>query len=137
MIESDEFQDDTTDPELAFVRLEAKFRAILKRNVAGLEQGDSGPTFYIEYINHTLAAAEAFGVDILEHHTVPEYTSDKIYANYHSMILAVDRFRVKLEIAHAHDLVANEVTFTGSEKESLKLVIDLLQRVEQYQSGHK
>jgi hypothetical protein len=59
-------------PDLAFVRLERKFRETLEGNLEISQNGNTYDHYVIEYMNHTLAAANALGLDILEFFSVPD-----------------------------------------------------------------
>lgn len=123
MIEEHEFEDDSGDPEVAFVRLEAKFRNKLKENLAKLDDNSgSYSLYYIEYMNHVLAAADALGLDILSFHTVPSHSerNNEIWERFQDFTTAVDHYTVRVRIAHAHGRSAFSITLTGAEKEKIR-----------------
>lgn len=63
-----------SDPNMAFLRLESRFRQVLKDN---LDRSDNNYSYGIaigEYINHTIAAAQYFNIDILDFFEVPIQT---------------------------------------------------------------
>ncbi len=130
MLDEEEYQDDSGDPELAFVRLERKFRQKLKENLAQLED-DSGAynAFYIEYINHTLAAADALGLDILSEYKVPSYRDKDIWRSYQDFTTAVDHYSVKIKISNAQGRRAYSVVFTNVEKEKLRHYVEQIKGV--------
>src|SRR5579863_9585221 len=66
-------------PDIAFVRLERKFREILEQNLEASQSGGASNHFIIEYMNHTLATAEALGLDFLEFYAVPDDNSSDVY----------------------------------------------------------
>jgi hypothetical protein len=63
------------DPEMAFVRLESKFRDVLNKNLEGSNNTNAYNMYVIEYMNHTIAAARALGFNILDQWTVPSHGS--------------------------------------------------------------
>ena len=48
-------------PEMAFVRLERKFRASYEKNIEGNDNSGAWDHYTIEYMNHVVAAARALG----------------------------------------------------------------------------
>lgn len=121
MIDEKEFEDDSGDPELAFVRLEGKFCKKLHENLSATEDSSGAYVpLYIEYINHTLAAADALGLDILSGYDVPSHEERDIWGVYRNFVTAVDHYSVRIKIAHAHGRHAFSVALTGSEKEKLR-----------------
>ncbi len=73
MISDQDLVDLSEEPELAFVQLEAKIRERLKaKNIQDLQSGGATVACYVEYINDTLAAVKALGLDILANWEVPE-----------------------------------------------------------------
>jgi hypothetical protein len=133
MLDESEFFDDSGDPELAFVRLEGKFRQKLNVNLAQLDEQQSGNSayaaLYIEYINHTLAAADALGLDILEGHQVPSHSIQNIWEVYQDFTTAVDHYAVKIKIAHAQGRRAYSVVLSAPEKEKLRHYVSQIKTV--------
>ena len=52
--------------DMAFVRLERKYREVLEKNLAESDNNNSYETYVIEYINHTIETAKALGLDFLD-----------------------------------------------------------------------
>jgi len=86
-------------PDMAFVRLERKFREILEENLESSQSGNASDHFIIEYMNHTLATAEALGLDFLDFYTVPDDNSSNVYDSYKRFRQTVDGFTVRIQIA--------------------------------------
>lgn len=123
MLDEHEFEDDSGDPEVAFVRLEAKFRKKLKESLAELDDNSNASSlYYIEYMNHVLAAADALGLEILPFHAVPSHSErhNDVWQKFQDFSTAVDHYAVKVKIAHAHGRSAFSVTLTGAEKEKIR-----------------
>jgi hypothetical protein len=87
-------------PDMAFVRLERKFREILEENLESSQSGNASDHFIIEYMNHTLATAEALGLDFLDFYTVPDDNSSNVYDSYKRFRQTVDGFTVRIQISH-------------------------------------
>jgi hypothetical protein len=79
-------------PDMAFVRLERKFRQILEQNLEESQSSGASDHFIIEYMNHTLAAAETLGLDFLQFYTVPDDNSSGVYDSYRRFRQTVDGF---------------------------------------------
>lgn len=130
MLDEDEFYDDSGDPELAFVRLERKFRKKLNETLNSLDDNSgSWDRHYIEYMNHTLAAADAYGLDILEGYQVPSHSDRDIWDVYQDFTTAVDHFAVKIKIANAQGRRAYSVVLSHSEKEKLRHYVSQIKTV--------
>ncbi|MBM6593029.1 hypothetical protein [Microvirga pudoricolor] len=132
MLDEAEYADDSGDPELAFVRLERKYRTQLKHNIAGL--GDQFPTgvynsLLIEYINHVLASADALGLAILEEYKVPSHRDRDVESFYQDFITAVDHYAVKIKIAQAHGHRAYTVVLSAPEKEKVRHYVEQIKAV--------
>jgi hypothetical protein len=130
MLDEDEFFDDSGDPELAFVRLERKFRKKLNDTLSSLDDNSgSWDRHYIEYMNHTLAAADAYGLDILEGYEVPSHSDRNIWEVYQDFTTAVDHYAVKIKIAHVHGRRAYSVVLSPTEKEKLRHYVSQIKTV--------
>jgi hypothetical protein len=131
MIDEEDFDaiaDDT--PEMAFVRLESKFRRAFKANLDN-DNNNSFAYCAVEYINHTLSAAEALGLDFLDFWTVPKSSENDIGDKFQEFTRSVDTFIVKTRIAHVRSNPKGSVALEASEKlvlrhyvEQIKTVID-------------
>jgi hypothetical protein len=118
-------------PEMAFVRLERKFRHVLEQNLEGSQNNMTHRNYIAEYINHTIAAAEALELPIFA--TLPDFREmgrDQA-EEYDRVIALVDRFAVKTQIAYIRKPPRNSVALESSEKlilrhyvEQIKLIID-------------
>ncbi len=103
-------------PEMAFVRLERRFRAAYEANLEN-SGGNAYDHYTVEYINHTVAAAKALGLDLcreLEMLEVGKPTRDaderpaqyaissanELYARYRTFRQMVDHYAVQIQIAH-------------------------------------
>ena len=130
MIDESEFKDESGDPELAFVRLEAKFRAALNDRLSRLEDNSAAyEALYIEYINHVLAAADALGLDILQNYSVPSRNARDIWDTYANFTTAVDHFAVKIKIAHAQGYRAYSVVLTPTDKEKVRHYVEQIKSI--------
>ncbi len=117
MISEKEFAVASADsPEMAFVRLERKFRAAYETNLEN-SGGNAYDHYTVEYINHTVAAAKALGLDLCReleslevgkptldaderHAQYAISTENELHARYRIFRQVVDHFAVQIQIAH-------------------------------------
>jgi hypothetical protein len=83
-----------TDPRMAFVRLESRFRKVLHENLDDMQSSGAYDAYVIEYMNHTLAAARFFNLDFLDFWEVPSRRSNDISDKYHDFVVLVDAYKV-------------------------------------------
>jgi hypothetical protein len=116
-------------PDMAFVRLERKFREILERNLEDSQSGNASEHFIIEYMNPTLATAEALGLDFLEFYTIPDDKSSNVYDEYKRFRQAVDSFTVRVQISHIRLGPAHTVPLNADEKKHLRAYITKIKEI--------
>lgn len=107
-------------PDMAFVRLERRFREILEKNLEEVQNNTTANHFIIEYMNHTLATAETLGIDCLQFFAVPEENSSDVYDDYRRFRQTVDSFSVRVQIRHIRLGPSNTVPLDPSEKTHLR-----------------
>jgi hypothetical protein len=119
------------DPELAFVELEKHFRKHLHAELNDSQSGDYTQTLYIEYINHTLAAARSLGLDFLREWDIPTLKTRDLYDRYHDFTTVVASITLQINISHARSHKKYSVALTAADKqrvrhyvEQIKLVLD-------------
>jgi hypothetical protein len=105
--------------EMAFVRLERKFRAVYQNNLNDSRSNEAYYDYTREYLNHTVAAAETLGFSFLSNFDV-EADNNELVDIYSRLITAVDRFAVKVQIQYIRQPPQNTVTLEGSEKRILR-----------------
>ena len=95
----------TNDAEVAFVRLESKFRAALNARLENSDNNLSYESAVIEYMNHTLAAAKSLGLKGFDVWEVPSHGGSRrnndFSDRYHDFVTAVDHFKVQVQIREA------------------------------------
>src|SRR5262245_9941295 len=117
-------------PELAFVRLERRFRAAYEQNLRNAENDNGMWRHYtIEYMNHTVAAAKALGLDILEFFTLPSDQDSSVYDQYQRFRQEVDHLTVQIQIAHVRSGPKNSVALEESEKKHLRAYVDAIKGI--------
>jgi hypothetical protein len=116
-------------PDMAFVRLERKFREILERNLEESQNGNASDHFIIEYMNHTLATADALGLDFLAFYTVPDDNSSSVYDNYKHFRQTVDGFTVRVQISHIRLGPAHTVPLDDDEKKHLRAYVTKIKEI--------
>jgi hypothetical protein len=116
-------------PDMAFVRLERKFREILEQNLEESQNGNASNHFIIEYMNHTLAAAEALGLDFLNFYSVPDDNSSDIYDSYKRFRQTVDGFTVRVQISHIRLGPAHTVPLNAEEKKHLRAYVTRIKEI--------
>ncbi|MCK1457083.1 hypothetical protein IVB34_01575 [Bradyrhizobium sp. 2] len=111
-------------PDLAFVRLERKFREMLENN---LEQSNNGNTYnhyVIAYMNHTLAAANALGLDILEFFAVPDLNNtSNLTDSYNHFRQVVDGYTVGVHIRNIRVGPSTSLPFEEAEKKRIRAYV--------------
>jgi len=116
-------------PDMAFVRLERKFREILEQNLETSQSSSSADHFIIEYMNHTLATAEALGLDFLDFYTVPDDSSSNVYESYKRFRQTVDGFTVRVQISHIRLGPAHTVPLDIDEKKHLRAYVTRIKEI--------
>jgi hypothetical protein len=116
-------------PDMAFVRLERKFRQILEQNLEESQSSGASDHFIIEYMNHTLAAAETLGLDFLQFYTVPDDNSSGVYDSYRRFRQTVDGFTVRIQISHIRLGPAHTVPLDTDEKKHLRAYVTKIKEI--------
>jgi hypothetical protein len=115
-------------PEMAFVRLERKFRAVYQNNINDSQSSEAYWSYTREYLNHTVAAAEALGLDFLSNFDV-EADNNELSDIHTALTTAVDRFAVKVQIQYIRQPPLNTVTLEDSEKRILRHYVEQIKEV--------
>jgi hypothetical protein len=114
-------------PEMAFVRLERKFRAAYEKNIGGNDNNGAWDHYTIEYMNHVVAAARALSIEIFEFWAIP--TSKNTYDTYQSFRHEVDSYTVQIQIRHIRSGPKNSVALDMDEKKYLRAYTDAIKGV--------
>jgi hypothetical protein len=76
MIKEEDFDSASeVSPEMAFVRLERKYREVLESNLENSQNNRAYDNYVVEYINHTIATAKALGLAFLDDLELPTRTA--------------------------------------------------------------
>lgn len=106
-------------PEMAFIRLERKFRATYEAN---LDKADGNGAYFhytVEYMNHVAAAADTLEIDLFGFDYSPP-DKNTIYDDYQAFRQTIDRFIVRHTISNIRSGNKNTVILSTVEKEKLR-----------------
>jgi hypothetical protein len=119
------------DPELAFIRLESKYRDVLNKKLEDSDNSNVYEAYVIEYMNHTIAAARALGLDLLDQWTVPAHSARglSIHDYFKDFTTAVDHFKVQVQIDHARSYNRFSVALDTAEKDKLRNYVAEIKKV--------
>jgi hypothetical protein len=123
MITEDDFAEalKTDDPEMSFVRLETRFRAVLEKNLEATESNGAYNSFVIEYMNHAVAVAQALGLDILQGWEIPHHSyNSSLHDTYRDFITDVDHYKVKIQIDRLRQRRKFSVPLAPTDKERIR-----------------
>jgi len=94
---------------------------------ANLEQSNNGNTYshyILEYMNHTLAAADALGLDILQHFSVPEPNNlSNLNETYDLFRRRVDGYTVGVHIRNIRVGSSTSLPFDEAEKKRIRAYV--------------
>jgi hypothetical protein len=116
-------------PDMALVRLERKFRAAYEKNIEHSDGNGSYNHYSIEYMNHTVAAARALGLDLFDFWELPSEKKGSIYDEYQKFRHQVDNYTVQVQIAHIRSGPKNSVALDPTEKKHLRAYADAIKDV--------
>lgn len=130
MIEEEEFDVAVDAPnDLAFARLERRFRLAYENKIKDLEDNNNWSHYTLEYMNHTIAAAEACELSILSDFNVAFIKSSDIGTEYEIFRKIVDRFIVKTQILHARNRSNYTVALDSKEKSHIHAYVDEIKKI--------
>ena len=117
-------------PDLAFVRLERKFREMLESNIEHSNNMNTYNHYVIEYMNHTLAAANALGLDILEFFSVPDPNdTSNLTETYGHFRQVVDGYTVAVHIRNIRVGPATSLPFDENEKKHIRAYVTKIKEI--------
>jgi hypothetical protein len=117
-------------PDLAFARLEKKFRARLETNLDNSQNGNSWDYHVIEYMNHTLAAADALGLDFLEFYSVPNETNTSNLGDiFNAFRSDVDRYTVRSHIRNVRSGPSTSLPLDDNDKKHIRAYITKIKEI--------
>jgi hypothetical protein len=116
--------------ELAFVQLESRYRAAFNAKVEATESSGAYSGYVIEYMNHTLAAARALGLDFLNDWTVPSHSSaPQFHDLFRDFTTVVDHFKVQVQIERARSVSRFSVALDTDEKDKLRAYVAEIKKI--------
>lgn len=111
------------DKQMAFVKLERRFRNILNENLEGLHDQHGYEVFnsyYIEYMNHTLASAKALDIAAFDTWELPSHQIGRSVSDtYKDFTAAVDNFSMQVRLSNATHVVLFTVHLTAEDKRKI------------------
>jgi hypothetical protein len=116
-------------PEMAFVRLESKYRDKLHANLEGSDNSGHFDACVIEYMNHTQAAAKALGISMLDGWQIPSHRKTGLYDRYKDFTTAIDHFKVQVQIDNARTAYVFSVALSQDEKDKLRNYVAEIKKV--------
>lgn len=116
-------------PEMAFVRLERRYREVLEENLENSQSNEAYQSYMVEYFNHTIATAKALGLDILQDWELPDGSARDLSEQYKRFRTEVDHYSVQIQIAHIRSGPKNTVGLDISEKRVLRHYAEQIKEV--------
>jgi hypothetical protein len=129
MINEEDFADASeVTPEMAFVRLERKFRSVFQDNISDVRNNEAYRDYVREYANHTIAAATTLGLHFLDDFDV-EISDEELSKNLGRLTTAVDRFAVHTQITYIRRPPKESVALEATEKRILRHYVEQIKEV--------
>jgi hypothetical protein len=117
-------------PDLAFARLEKKFRDRLSTNLENNESNNAWDYYTIEYMNHTIAAAEALGLDFLDLFLVPDKDNTSNLSNiYDAFRRAVDNYTVRVHIRNVRLGPSTSLPLDENDKKHIRAYVNKIKEI--------
>src|SRR6185437_3213479 len=119
------------DPEGAFVHLEKHYRQALHEKLEASQSGNAGDSYWIEYMNRTLAAAQELGISALAEWTVPSHTdtSSRIYDRWQNFTTAVENYTTRLAIKNSRRQRSHSIAFDHATKQKIRHYLDKIKEI--------
>ena len=119
-----------SDPEMAFCRLEHTFRTLFNQRIEHVDNNEAYDAAVIEYINHTIAAAHALGLQILDGWEVPTRGArGTMYDRMHDFMTAVDHFKVQVQVDNARSHRRYSVPLSVADKARIHGLVDQIKSI--------
>ncbi|HEV7877098.1 hypothetical protein [Bradyrhizobium sp.] len=116
-------------PEMAFVKLEAKFRQKMNDDLKDNDESGFFDACALEYINHCLATAKALDLDFLDPWTLPSGKRQQLWDHYRDLLVAIDNFKVQIQVANARGVLRYSVGLSHDDKEKLRRYVDEIKTI--------
>ncbi|MGX1360696.1 hypothetical protein QNJ95_37260 [Bradyrhizobium elkanii] len=116
--------------DLAFARLEKKFRHRLENNLENSQNNNSWADYIIEYMNHTHAAAEALGLDFLDLFSLPDEDNTSSLEDIHNAFLrAVDNYTVRAHIRNVRHGPSTSLPLDEHDKKHIRAYVTRIKEI--------
>jgi hypothetical protein len=104
---------------------------VLYKKLEDSDNSNSYDEYLIEYINHTIAAARALGLNLLDQWTVPPHRARNLnlHDHFRDFTTAVDHFKVQVQIDRARSHDRFSVALDATEKEKLRNYVAQIKKV--------
>jgi len=132
MIPIDEYADAIRGrtPEMAFVVLESRYREVVTQKIENSDNIAYYNAAVIEYMNHSVAAARALGIELLDDWQVPSHkASGSLGDRFSDFTTAVDHFKVQVQISNARLRNTYSVALDISEKEKIRHFVNQIKEL--------
>jgi hypothetical protein len=126
-MENSIFDDLPDDHELAFVELEAQFKAELENDIGGTDHGNAIAYFKNRYCNKVIAAAHALGIDHLRNYSLPSSEKD-FWSFYEKFEIDVMNLTIQIQIIHARRKRTYSVSLDSAAKQKIRHYIEQIRR---------
>ncbi|MHC2436335.1 hypothetical protein [Bradyrhizobium sp. USDA 4451] len=117
-------------PDLAFARLEKKFRDRLEMNLEHTQNNNSWAHYIIEYMNHTSAAAEVLGLDFLDFFVIPDNNNTSGLDDvYNAFVRAVDNYTVRAHIRNVRVGPSTSLPLDENDKKHIRAYVTKIKEI--------
>jgi hypothetical protein len=111
------------DKQLAFVKLERRFRDALNKNLRDLPEAYSysvANALYIEYMNHVVGATKALGIPLFDRWELPSHEINRSVEDiYQDFTASVDSYSLQVRLAAAEQVLLYSVHLTDEDKRKI------------------
>lgn len=118
-----------SNPNMAFVRLETRFRKVLEDNLESSQNNYSYGAAISEYMNHTLAVAHYFSLDFLDYFEVPDPNKQGIGDTYQRFTTLVDAFKVRVQLESIRSPLEFSVGLSNADKDKLRFYVEQMKPI--------
>lgn len=118
----DPYENLSEDDHVAFLQLENEFRVEMEE--AQLEKNSNWIYLTANYMNKTIAAAKALGLDALSEFQVSTRDTDEHSENFDDFLRAVDNVIIQMRIANSRIRNAMSVGLTEAQKTKIHRLIE-------------
>jgi hypothetical protein len=117
-------------PDLAFARLEKRFRTRLENNLENSQNNNTWAHYIIEYMNHTHAAAEALGLDFLDLFSIPaEDNTSNLQDIYNAFLRVVDNYTVRAHIRNVRHGPSTSLPLDEHDKKHIRAYVTKIKEI--------